>query len=136
MEHTKHTKLTPEVRDTILRLSSAGLKNSEIADILNISYSITAYTMQCYRAVESEDWETLHKISAKHGQCVKWALDKFGKTLPEDTVSEQGDTQDNTQEETAPIMRYARMDERFDEIQKSLNGIGFLLSEILAELRG
>lgn len=132
MEHTKHTKLTSEVRDTILRLSNAGLKLSEIAEILNVSYSATAYTMQCYRAVESDDWETLYKISSSQGQSVKWALEKLGKTLPEDVVDEQ----DNTPVQTESATDSVTADERLDEIQKSLNGIGFLLSEILAELRG
>lgn len=132
MEHTKHTKLTPETRDTILRLSTAGIKLTEIAEILNVSYSVAAYTMQCYRAVESEDWETLRKIAGSQGPSVKWALEKLGKTLPDDVVNEQDSTQGQTESATTNVS----MDERFDEIQKALNGIGFLLSEILAELRG
>ena len=132
MEHTKHTKITQETRDTVARLSLAGLKNSEIADILNVSASSVAYMMQCYKAAESDDWTTLRRLANSNGLNVKWALDKFGKTLPDDVVSEQ----DNTPAERESAPAYARMDERFDEIQKSLNGIGFLLSEILQELRG
>jgi hypothetical protein len=136
MEHAKHTKITSETRDTILKLSNAGIKLSEIAEILNVTYSSTAYTVQCYKAAESDDWDTLHHLANKQSTIVKWALEKLGKTLPDAVVSEQGDTQGNTQGQTEPTVSYARMDERFDEIQKALNGIGFLLSEILAELRG
>ena len=132
MEHTKHTRITYEIRDTMLRLSNAGLKAPEIAPILNVSQSSVSYTLQCYKAVESEEWETVRRLTISQSSGVRWALDKLGKTLPDDLVDEQDST--SAQQEPAPV--YARMDERFDEIQKSLNGIGFLLSEILSELRG
>ena len=132
MEHTKHCKITSEVRDAAVRLNLAGLKNSEIADILNVSSSSVAYTIQCYKAAESDDWDTLRRLASTQGQNVKWALDKFGKTLPADAVDEQSVAPC----QPVPTFAYARTDERFDEIQKSLNGIGFILSEILAELRG
>ena len=132
MEHTKHAKLTSEVRDTILRLSKAGLKLAEIAEILNVSYSITAYTMQCYRAVESDDWETVHKISDKQGQCIKWALNRLGKTLPEENAAEP----DCVETSSAPVCAEHNAIVAYENILKSFNRIESILSEILAELKG
>lgn len=128
MEHAKHTKITSEVRDAVLRLNEAGLKSSEIADILNVSSSSVSYTIQCYKAAESNDWKTLHKLIDCQRQSVKWALNKFGKTLPDEAVDAPAVVKESLpSEETVPEM--------YAEIKKALNGIGFLLSEILAELR-
>ena len=132
MEHTKHTKITNETRDAMARLSLLGLKNAEIADLLNVSASSVAYTMQCYKAAEMDDWKTLHRLSSNNGPNVRWALDKFGKTLPEKSMPEQG--RDSCQHDSAPVEGISS--EQANEILKSLNGIGFILSEILAELRG
>lgn len=132
MEHTKHCKITPEIRDAMVRLNNAGIKASEVANILNVSMSSVAYTLQCYKAAESDDWDTLRRLTGNQSTNVKWALDKFGKTLPEATVP----APDSEIIQVAPIVKDDTSSKHYEEIQKSLNGIGFLLSEILAELRG
>lgn len=132
MEHTKHTKLSAEVRDTILKLNDAGIKLSEIAEILNVSYSSAAYTIQCYRAVESDDWETLSRITGKQGHCVKWALEKLGKTLPVENTDEANDSENlDSKAEVEPNVLIM-----YENTINALNSIESLLSKILAELRG
>ena len=128
MEHAKHTKITHEIRDTMLRLSNAGLKSPEIGNILNVSKASVAYTIQCYKAAESDDWKTLRRLAIHQGKNVEWALNKLGKTLPVEIAVEQ----DNTSVQKELVVS----SDALEDIQKALNGIGFLLSEILDELRG
>jgi hypothetical protein len=131
MEHTKNARITSEIRDTALRLSCAGLKASEIANILNISPSSASYIVQSYKVAEMEDWENLRRIARSQPGSVRWALEKLGKTLPNEVYTEPA----CVEVPNSPTVNESEMLVMYESIVKSLNNVEYLLSEILAELR-
>ena len=124
MVHEKNHKVTDEMRDSIWELYTVGLSATRIGQLLGVSSSTASYTVQIYKAVGNEDWETCRRLLKSAGPTVKWALDRLNKTMPEI-------------EETpvAPVVyTESTTAAKLDEILKAVNGVGYLLGQILEKL--
>jgi hypothetical protein len=79
-------RLTDDDRNACLKLSTCGLSNQEIADIMKTSMSTVAYLKQAHTACLSKDFDTLHRLSVGHSSTVAWAMQLTGTSFPDTTT--------------------------------------------------
>ena len=79
-------RLTNDDRAACIKLSTCGLSNQEIADILKVSYSSVAYIKQIYAACLDKDFDTLRRLSANHNATIVWATQLTNTTFPDEEI--------------------------------------------------
>ena len=77
-------RLTDDDRNHCLKLSTCGLSNQEIADIMKTSSSSVAYIKQIHNACLNKDFDTLHRLSTNHGATIAWAMQLTGISFPDE----------------------------------------------------
>lgn len=80
-------RLTDDDRNACIKLSTCGLSNQEIADILKVSYSSVAYIKQIYAACLDKDFDTLRRLSTNHSATIAWATQLTNITIPDEKTT-------------------------------------------------